>query len=367
MSHSPFVDGLSSELVASSRVQVIASGIDALYLSGRVHLVDSLLERLESAKARAQASGEAVPFEFSNVVFDLAPHGWGRYPYRLAHKYGLVGLTGSSQLPAVRVQLRADFIHGLGAEAAAQAFVDLLTTALGSVELTVSRVDLFADVEGWDLGAEDRARFVTRAIHRDTFEEHGLFRGLLFGRRKGGGLSARIYDKTAELAKGGATWLLDEWGKDHDPAQRVLRVEFEYGRAVLRGRGVNTLHDLFGNLGGLWAYATEEWLSLRSVGADETRSRLKVAPEWVAISQAALRGGAVGLERVAQTTREAALRQVRNGLRGYSVSYAALNGVRDSAVMGQCLTAELKEHEKLTGNPFGVLAERRCQQRGWCE
>ncbi|MFH1330026.1 MAG: hypothetical protein ABIJ48_05155 [Actinomycetota bacterium] len=80
-----------------------------------------------------------------------------------------------------------------------------------------------------------------------------------------------------------------------------------------------------------------------------------------------LRGEAVGLERVARASREAALRQVRNGLRGYAVSYAALNGVRDTVVMGRCLTAELKEHEKLTGNPFAALAERRCRQRGWCE
>ena len=354
------------ELTPAS-VRELASGIDALYLSGRAQLSDSLLDGLEAAKSRAQASGESVAFEFGGVAFEVAPHGWGRYPYRLAHQHGLIGLTGSSHLPAVRVQLRAEFIHGLGAEGAAQVFVDVLGWALGRLELTVSRADLFADFQGWPLTAEDRTRFVTRATHRNTFEKHGLLRGLVFGRRTGGALSARIYDKTAEMAKSGATWLLDEWGAAYQPDERVLRVEFEFGRTVLRELGVNRLGELFAKLGGLWAYATEDWLSFRSVGADDTKSRWDVAPEWASVTRASLRGDAVGLERVARATRAAALWHVRNGLRGYAISYAALNGVRDSAVMGRCLTAELKEHEKLTGNPFEVLAERRCQQRGWCE
>ncbi|MFH1330025.1 MAG: hypothetical protein ABIJ48_05150 [Actinomycetota bacterium] len=244
---------LSPEVVPPLAVRELASGIDALYLSGRARLSESLLSRLELGKSRAQASGEPVPFEFGGVGFELAPHGLGRYAYRLEHEHGLIGLTGSRRLPAVRVQLRAGFIHGLGAQAAAQAFVDLLGTGLGQVELTVSRVDLFGDFQGWLFAAEDRTRFVTRATHRGTFGEHGELRGLLFGRRRGGALSARIYDKTAEMAATGATWLVDEWGAAYQPGQRVLRVEFEFGRTVFRELGVNTLDDLFDKLGGLWA------------------------------------------------------------------------------------------------------------------
>ena len=183
-------------------------------------------------------------------------------------------------------------------------------------------MDLFADFQGWELVAEDRTGFVTRATHRDTFEEHGELRGLLFGRRRGGALSARIYDKTAEMAATGASWLVDQWGAAYQPGERVLEVQFEFGRTVLRELGVNRLDDLFERLGGLWAYATEDWLSLRSPPPDEMRSLGGGRRVGSGAEGDRLRGEAVGLERIARASREAALRQVRNGLRGYAISYA---------------------------------------------
>ena len=97
--HSPGAE-VSPPVVVSSRLRELVSGIDALYLSGRVGLSESFLRRLEAAKGRAQVAGESVPFVFGGEEFGLAGHGWGRYPYRLSHEHGLVGLTAEQESAA---------------------------------------------------------------------------------------------------------------------------------------------------------------------------------------------------------------------------------------------------------------------------
>ncbi|MDQ2729742.1 MAG: hypothetical protein M3Y91_18200 [Actinomycetota bacterium] len=65
----------------------LASGIDALYLSGRGQLRPGLTVR---------------------------PHGWGRYRYCIDHWTARIGLTTSSHLPPVRIQPRSEYLHGIG-------------------------------------------------------------------------------------------------------------------------------------------------------------------------------------------------------------------------------------------------------------
>jgi hypothetical protein len=61
----------------------------------------------------------------------------------------------------------------------------------------------------------------------------------------------------------------------------VARIEFEFGRRVLRECGVDSPDDLLENAAGLWGYATE-WISYRERSRDRTRSRWSVSPEWEA-------------------------------------------------------------------------------------
>ena len=65
----------------------------------------------------------------------MAGHGWGKYSYCLRHRHGQVGLTASSALPAVRVQPRAEFLHGAGPLAAVAWFEEVLGQAVGPVRL----------------------------------------------------------------------------------------------------------------------------------------------------------------------------------------------------------------------------------------
>ena len=357
------IGALSGDLVSGTAVRELASGIDALYLSGRVDLSDSFLDALERARDRARASDGPVPYRLGGVEFGLAAHSWGRYGFRLSHEYGLIGFTGSKHLPAIRVQPRAEFLHGMGPQATADTFVDLLAS-VGETRWTASRVDFFADVQGWWPTVEERERFVCRATTRDTFEESGELTGFQFGRRKGGGLSARIYEKSSHVSKTGAEWVRDMWGDSYQPGEPVARVEFEFGRSVLRECGVDSPDDVFANAAGLWGYATE-WLSYRDRSADRTRSRWPVSSEWEAVSSVSLRDRPVTVERTTTSRRAAAERRIQAGLCGYLSSLAAL---RNIDALGESLTTAesvLRLWEVETGIPFSERVARKRREWEW--
>lgn len=344
-------------------VRELASGLDALYLSGWASLPASFVDGLERAKGRALEAGEAVPFVLGGVEFGLEPRAFGRYAYRLAHEHGLIGFTASEHLPAVRVQPRAKLLHGLGPEATVDLFTGLLGTVAEPV-WSVARADLFADVQGWWPGAEDRHRFVCRAKTVTTHEEAAELTGLQFGRRSGGHLSARLYEKSAEARQTGAEWWFERWGEAYRAGEPVCRVEFEFGRTVLRECRVNTPEDLFREKAGLWGTGTE-WLSYRTPSGDQTRSRWPVAPEWEAIRTVSLRDRRVTVERTSRAQTAASEKRIVAGMCGYVSSFAALRNV---STIGEALALAdpaLREWEHETGIPFTARVGRKLRRWGW--
>lgn len=183
----------------------LASGVDALYLSGRTALPLAFLERLEEARALAELASLTIPFELGSESFAMAPHAFGRYRFCLEHPDGRIGISPSHQLPALRIQPRSGYLHAVGPAAAATRFQHVLEAECTEVFLSVSLIDLFVDVEGWDIGIEDRSRFVCRAGSVRTYEEENRFTGFEFGRRSTKTVCARIYDKTADVARTGRT------------------------------------------------------------------------------------------------------------------------------------------------------------------
>ena len=80
------------------RLVELASGVDALYLSGAGAIRAQLFEELGDAKAQAQELGELLPYPVGGIEFGLASYGWGKYAYRLEHPSGRVRIRpdGSS-------------------------------------------------------------------------------------------------------------------------------------------------------------------------------------------------------------------------------------------------------------------------------
>lgn len=349
----------------ASQLTELASGVDSFYVSGSCALPAALIEDLSVRRNEAREIGGSVPIAFGTEVFQVGARGLLRYAFRLDHPHGVVGITTSSSLPALRVQPRAGFIHGVGVEAAIAWFSETLEMVVGGpVAWAASRVDLFHDSHGWTLDAEHRHRFVCRAKQLVTYEGEVGLTGFRFGAGSAADVSARIYDKTEESRAKGSDWWPNKWGDAYRPGERVLRVEFQVGRGLIRQVGLHTPEQVLAELPRLWAYLSEEWLSFREESHDETRSRWPIAPEWRSVQTASLRGDAIGLDRVYAGQRAGSLRQLLPSLRGYMASAGALVGAssleQTLSRVGRALAAD----EERSGIAFASrLAEKSLELR----
>ena len=75
-------------------------------------------------------------------------------------------------------------------------------------------------------------------------------------------ISARLYDKTAEMALKGTDWWELVWGDRHTPGAQVWRIEFEIGRAALSDLELFRPEAVLAAVPSLWRYCTGEWLTL---------------------------------------------------------------------------------------------------------
>jgi len=338
---------------SETRVLELASGIDALYLSGNAIVSESLREQLAVGRAAAERAGEPQPFNFGNgTICEIAHHGWGRYRYRLSHPHGLIGINPDSLMPPIRIQPRAEFLHGVGPLEAARWFESVIEWRMGRVALSVNRVDLFADFQGWDFSADDRGRFVCRAKARTTYEDDGRWTGFSFGLRKSRTVTARIYDKTEQLKLSRAGYWEDIWGPAYDRHKRVVRVEFELARGCLSNFLLSEPEDVVSASGALWLHLTTNWLSYRTPSGDSTRSRWPVAPEWERVQRAYIASDSHGLERMLAGRRRATLQGIAPSLVGYLASYAALVGTEDVEDTCETIPSLLHRYAGSSGREF---------------
>jgi hypothetical protein len=231
--------------------------------------------------------------------------------------------------------------------AAVQGFRDLLEDECGLVKLQASRIDLFADFQGWNLSGEDRRRFVCRASDLGTFEEDGTLSGLQFGKRSSGTVDARLYNKTKELHKSGGEYWREMWNETYDPNRDVLRIEFEVLRGALREFGLNDPDEVLDATGALWAYLTK-WLSYRVPTGDHTRSRWPIAHEWEDVQRARIRDDAIGIERTYGGKQRGELAKMMPAFIGYVARFGALSDCHSEAELLEVLKDYLGRYAKET-------------------
>jgi hypothetical protein len=361
----------SDHLVANLRVDgpgplvELASGVDALYLSGRARLPTGFLDRLDHDRRVADARHRPVPLVIGEEIAVLADHAWGRYRFCLDTRLGRIGLTESEHLPAVRVQPRAETLHSLGPKATVAAVEALLLPEVPASSWSVSRVDVFCDVQGWAPCANDAKRFVCRADARRTFEDRGQLTGFSFGSRRTRTLYGRVYDKSAEVEHKGTTWWHEIWGDAHRPGEPVWRIEFEVARDALGEFGLASPDEVLDGAGDLWRYLTCEWLTLREPkDGDVNRSRWPFAREWRQVQQASLVSRRVGAERIVAARRTASVARLLPGLTGYLAAFAAAAGTDDVDDTVIAAVPHLRDYEAVSRTPFTARVERKRETKG---
>ncbi len=192
--------------------------------------------------------------------------------------------------------------------------------------LSVSRLDLYADWQHWNLTLADRARFVGRADSTRTYEQASGLSGFDFGTRKSHTIVARIYDKTLDIDRKGTDWWLQIWGDRYQPGTPVHRIEFEFARQALTEFDVSTPTDTLAVTADLWSYATEQWLTHRTPTADTTRARWPISPQWAQIQHPALRQQPLGVERLRVAKQAGSIRKLLPPITGYLAAFGALAG-----------------------------------------
>jgi len=206
----------------------------------------------------------------------------------------------------VRVSAQALARMGDGGKAATLLAADWLRTIFedDSYVVTVSKVHLATDWQGHIPQLADLENVVKRAGDRPNLDDEMLdaetmlpfghieahrSRGrVLTGIHAGVSTNLRLncYDKTRQSAVKKLDWVGELWALNPRYNVRVStwRNEFQFGRDFLHKRGIETIADLFANLGALWGYGMG-WYSFRDPSStDSNRSRWAVAGFWQSLS-----------------------------------------------------------------------------------
>ena len=165
-------------------------------------------------------------------------------------------------------------------------------------------------------------------------------------------MTARLYDKTEDIAKKGTTYWHDVWADRRTPDEPVWRAEIEFSRPTLREFHLDGPESVLNAAGGLWLYATHGWLSLRSPTQDATPSRWPVDPRWTAIQNATLAEHSIGLERARAAKADAKLHWWLPRIRGALVACGALTGAESFDAVLEVLPNLIRDDELRSGTSF---------------
>lgn len=341
----------------------LASGVDAIYASARNAIPAYHLDDLEALKKFSSQNGVPATVNIGGESFEVLPYNWQKYPVALRHENGQLGFTSSNVIPSIRLQIRSEFIHSVGAEAALSWFTEKLNQIEIYPAWTFSRIDLYVDIQGWDLSGFEKDRFLCRAKNISSYEEDGQFSGFTFGKRKSKTILCRIYNKTLELRTSKKLWTAMAWDENYDADLDVYRIEFEFNRNALKEFGLNTSNETLNSIAGLWSHATQEWLTHRDQVEDSNKSRWPISREWNQIQKASIAGSRIPIERIRESKEAVKIEALVAPLRGYLTSIGNLLGADDlSSTMGKVGDFYTKD-EKKTGVSFASrIAEKRLRQ-----
>lgn len=345
---------------------MLSSGIDSLYVSFRGEPNAVILEALRQAKTDARETGEPQVLQLPGASKALVqPSGWGRYRYWLRCDGFDAFVAAGGRLPAVYVRLLSSFIHEVGptsALAEANLFVNgPVLTVIDQVRC--SRVDIYADFQGWLPRSEDYQRFVVRSRkntwHTAVHHDGRSFTGFTFGRDA---MMARLYDKSLEVTRSGKDWMRVVWGTPQNLSAPVWRLEFQLRRQLLKECAIDSPDHVIERRQHLWAYSTQ-WLSLRKPRVGTRRVRWPVDNVWLQLAESWEETPVNPLVRQ-RIKKQNELVLVR-GLAGYASSLAASSGVTDLNVTMAMSRHRIAEHMRATGRDFGdvVLAKREGARR----
>ncbi|HZG18046.1 MAG TPA: replication initiation factor [Candidatus Bathyarchaeia archaeon] len=311
---------------------MILKGFDTLEFGLKIESYESALrpylDKFKKLKEEAHESGIEKSIFINDLFLTVHRTGKRLYPYRLScDDYTIFFADKELKTnPPVFVHFYSGYIWSYGLDDAYQKFIEwfkYITEAVYSNQ--VSRADLCADTDKAVFREIDFKGIVTRAQKKDMYPDSlhlngRKFSGFTVG--KGSPISARIYNKTLEIKRSGKEWFKKIW---HEygwiEMKEVWRVEFQLRREVLKEFSINTIEDLLEKENGLWAYLTQDWLTIRQPSQDNV-SRWRIKRKWRIIQEGGLNYMASPLTR--DLVKEGNMMQLLSQGSGLLLSIAAV-------------------------------------------
>lgn len=254
---------------------ILASGIDSLVISMSIDWKDeSIFTVLDEHKEKAKLysldyPGNIKHFNPEEVFpFTIKPHGTKGFSWILTgadFTYKIANSTAPGSRPNCMIEFRSEALWRLGAADVLKIALSIIEANGGRIiEAKLSRVDLCLDLmmpeNRW---SQDLTNYtVTRATDIGTYKKNNKLTGIRIGK---GVISARLYDKPLEIQQQSKkVWMFDIWGiQEVPPGKKIIRIEFQIRREVLKELGLKTAEDLFQKIDQAWAYCTKQWLKFQ--------------------------------------------------------------------------------------------------------
>jgi hypothetical protein len=316
--------------------RLLRVGVDSLYLSYYGDLFPQIDNELGQRKYYAQSRhlGEVTlaQWKIGQHVFEVSDKGQQGFAFVLRdNSYRICLRSGQGgKLPVAYVQVSSELLAHKPLEVVADELGEIIEElAESDCVAVVSRIDLYADFQSdTDIGGIRREAWITQASGIDTYSRGGKFTGWVFG--AGSALSARIYDKTAEIQKSHKTFFHELWARQGwEGRGTVWRLEFQFRREVLAQFRISALDRLKERLGGLWLHGVAIWLRLAIPDPqDSNRGRWPMHPLWEYLGQIRWRLDDEPLTRIYSPARVPSLEKLFRMQIAILTSYMAIKGIR---------------------------------------
>lgn len=276
---------------------MILRGFDTVIFGVNIENYDSAfrehLDRFKELKTIGQETGIEQTVYLNDLALTVHRTGIRFYQYNLSCNDFNISFADKElkRNAPITVKFSSSYIWSFGLKGAFSKFVSWLESISTSITGTkVSRSDICADTDSVTFKEVDIKGVVTLARKRQRYfvdSDYAIvrkFSGFTIG--KGSPLQARVYNKTLEIPTSGKAWFKEIWlANNWCEDKEVWRVEFQILRSVLKEFGINTVEDLLKKESELWAYLTQQWLTIRQPSPDKVY-RWKVKEKWKIIQEA---------------------------------------------------------------------------------
>jgi|GEM_PF-432016 hypothetical protein len=341
---------------------ILASGVDTLVISLNIDWRDTaLFAILDEVKEKAKQysldyAGHLQHFNPEEVwPFTIKPHGTKGFSWILIgsdFSYKIANSSAPGSRPNAMIEIRSEALWRLGPKEVIKIALSLIEANGGHIiEAKPSRVDLCVDfLMPEALWSSDLMEYaVTRASDFAPYYRFKKLTGIRIGK---GVISARLYDKPLEIQQQSRkVWMFDIWGlKEVPEGKKIIRIEFQMRREVLKQLGLRKVEDLFQKIDQAWAYCTKSWLKFQDrPGLHHTQ---RTTFDWYEEIQ----NGFAGVQGAEPLVREKAVRidkkRLLQQINGCAISLHAIRQEEEGADLNatvninDCVISYVEELEK---------------------